>query len=316
MSNPAVDQSDLMALLARYSEVTERLQRSHDLLARQVCRLRERLQEQDRELQRRERLAALGQMAAGVAHEIRNPLGGVQLYASLLQRDLHDRPEQQELVRKLSVGVHHVESIVTDILAFAGDGEPNRRPVPLSRIIEDVLIQVGPQARSRGIYLVVEPVAGDPPLLCDRGQIQRALINLILNGLDAAEGQVWIRWDRGHLERGLLGIVVEDDGPGIEPALAQRVFDPFFTTKDTGTGLGLAIVHRIAESNGGSVRAGGRSGGGASFMLSVPLAESRPASQTARSDGLCRTRSDHEAESTSYERPEPVVLSDPCRRAS
>ena len=94
------------------------------------------------------------------------------------------------------------------------------------------------------------------------------------NSLDAggSVGRVWIRRDSRSGEDGFCRIVVADDGPGIAPGILQRVFDPFFTTKDTGTGLGLAIVHRIAESNGGTVSAGNRSGGGAEFVLSVPLA--------------------------------------------
>ncbi len=272
MTTSNIESPDLASIIQTYNDVTERLHRSHDALAQEVCRLREKLHEQDKELQRRERLAALGQMAAGVAHEIRNPLGGIGLYASLLERDLSDRPKQCEIVRKLSAGIRNVESIVRDILAFAGDGEPSRRPTLLARVLEDTLAQTAPQAHARRVDVSVDTRLDSVELLCDSAQIERALINLILNAVDAAGdgGRVWLR-SCERAREGLLGIVVEDNGPGVPDELRQRIFNPFFTTKDAGTGLGLAIVHRIAESNGGEVRAGQRAGGGAAFVLYVPL---------------------------------------------
>ncbi|MGB2986683.1 MAG: ATP-binding protein [Phycisphaerae bacterium] len=280
---------DIVTILRAYNDVTERLKRSHEVLEREVCRLREELHEKNKELQRRERLAALGEMAAGVAHEIRNPLGGIGLFVSLLDRDLVDRPPQRELVRKVAAGLKNLEAIVGDILAFAGDAEPNRQPVLLAKIVDSALIQTAPQARALNIDIGVDAALESVELHCDPTQIERALTNLIFNALDAAgsdmgrvgtahRGQVWIRvcgtdfpvGRSGH--DGFFRIVVEDNGPGIVPERLQRVFDPFFTTKETGTGLGLAIVHRIAESNGGSISASHRSGGGAAFVLSVPLA--------------------------------------------
>jgi len=108
-------------------------------------------------------------------------------------------------------------------------------------------------------------------LIADAGQIERALINLLLNALDAvgAGGRVWVRRGERRRDEGMLEIIVEDNGPGIDPECLHKIFNPFFTTKDGGTGLGLAIVHGIAESHGGCVRAGGRPGGGASFVLAL-----------------------------------------------
>jgi signal transduction histidine kinase len=265
---------DLAAIIQAYNDVTERLKRSHEALAREVCRLREELQSKNKELQRRERLASLGEMAAGVAHEIRNPLGGIGLYASLLERDVTDRPKQLALVRKMSAGVSNLECIVGDILAFAGDAEPDPQPVSAGKILQHALEQIAPKAETRDIAIEIDPRLLSVELFCDAAQITRATVNLILNALEAIEGsgRVWIRRDDRDVDKGLLRIAVEDTGRGIAPELLNRIFDPFFTRKDTGTGLGLAIVHRIAEANGGSVSAGNRTGRGAAFVLSVPLA--------------------------------------------
>lgn len=269
---------DLATILRTYNDVTERLKRSHEVLQREVCRLRGEIQEKNKELERSERLAALGQMAAGVAHEIRNPLGGVRLYASLLERDLQDRPAQLGLVRRLESGVRNMENIVGDILAFAGDVEPRRRDVQLSNIVNAVLTQVAPQAEQRGVLIDASAIPDNVSVHCDPCQIERALLNTVLNACEAVDqrGHVVIRTSNecsrnGDARNALCRIYVEDDGPGIATEALNRLFNPFFTTKDSGTGLGLAIVHRIAEANGGHVSAANRPGGGAVFVLSIPM---------------------------------------------
>lgn len=269
---------DLAVIIQKYNSVTERLKRSHDALGLEVCRLREELNQKDKELQRRERLAALGEMAAGVAHEIRNPLGGIRLYASMLERDLIDQPEQLDMVKRLEVGVRNLDRVVGDILVFAGDYHPDLQVVLLSDILENVCALTAPQAAQRKIHLSFDTRLDSIELYCDAAQIERALINLIQNAIDAIpeQGQVKVRWSASELdekiEREFCHICVEDNGSGIEPEKMQRVFNPFYTTKHTGTGLGLAIVNRIAESHGGRISVGSSSYGGAAFVLSVPLA--------------------------------------------
>lgn len=279
-------EADLATIIRTYNEVTERLKVSHELLRREVCRLQEQLHEKNRELERRERLAALGEMAAGVAHEIRNPLGGIGLYASLLERDLKDRPQQRDLAKRIGAGVNHLEAIVGGVLAFAGGGEPNRQPMRLAGMLDKASAQAIPRGQELGVRIEVGRSGENVELLCDGGQVQRALLNLLLNAIDAAgrDGRVWVRPGDGVDEDGLFPIAVEDNGPGIAPQFLQRVFNPFFTTKDTGTGLGLAIVHRIAESNGGRVTARNRSGGGASFVLSLPVACKEPGTDQVGGD--------------------------------
>ena len=273
MAIATVSESELATIIKSYNEVTERLKQSHEILGREVGRLREELLEKRKELARRERLAALGEMAAGVAHEIRNPLGAIGLYASLLERDLEDRPEQRDIVQRISVGVRNLESIVGDILAFAGESQLHRRASRLGNIVESVLAQTAPKAQAAQVKIDVDRHLNDTEVYCDPIQMERALTNLVFNAIDACDqgGSVWVRLGPSGDDHSRIRILVEDDGPGIAPEIVHRVFNPFFTTKDTGTGLGLAIVHRIVEAHGGHIRVGRRAGGGASLEVALPV---------------------------------------------
>ena len=273
MKTSTHDPGELIAVLRVYNDVTDRLKRSHDALAAEVHRLHLELGEKDQELQRRERLAALGQMAAGVAHEIRNPLSGIGIYASILQRELADQPEHRKIAGQIHAGVQNVEKIIRDILEFAGGGPRRCEPVLLRTVIHAVAAGVQRQVEESGAALHVDSRLQGVRIRGDAGRIERALFNLVANALEAAgpAGQVWLR--AGAADEGSVSIIVEDDGPGIQPGSLHKIFNPFFTTKDTGTGLGLAIVHSIAESHGGYVKAGSRQGGGASFVLTLPAAE-------------------------------------------
>jgi len=265
-------EGELVEMIHSFNELTERLKHSHETLGHEVRRLREQLEEKDRELQRRRRLAALGEMAAGVAHEIRNPLGGIGLYASLLERELGNHPEQRETASRILAGVKGLEAIVGDILMFSGSVEPRRRRVPAGQVVHDAVCLASPQARMMNVVLESDPALESIELDCDPRQISRALLNLVLNALDAVTpgGHVAVRADSADSAAGVVGLAVEDDGPGIPHDVLDRIFDPFFTTKESGTGLGLAITHRIAEAHGGRIVARNRPEGGAGFVLIVP----------------------------------------------
>lgn len=264
---------DLAAVIAAYNQVTDQLRASHEVLTAEVMRLREQLEEKNRELARKQHLASLGEMAAGLAHEIRNPLAGIQLFASLLQKDLHDRPKPRTLAQRIGNGVQTLEGIVADILAFAGRGDICLEPTPLSVVLGGVLELVEPRREASGISLHFNPESFGVRVEASAVQLQRAVLNLLYNAMEAAGdgGRVWLDCRTGA-DQGLVEIEVADDGPGVRPEHVDRIFDPFFTSKDTGTGLGLSIVHRIAESHGGSVRVSHREAGGAVFTLTVRAA--------------------------------------------
>jgi signal transduction histidine kinase len=253
-------------IILAYSEVTERLQQSHDQLLTTVEQLRNELSDKNRQLERRKRLAALGEMAAGLAHEIRNPLGGIQLYASMLESDLRDRPGSCEVARKISSGVRRLEGLVSQVLQFSGQVVPQLEDGDIGPVVKETVEFLVAQAQERGVELRCR-VPGGLPCRFDPKLIGQAVMNLVLNGIQAADrgGRVQVIVRRGNPG---VRLFVRDTGPGIAPEHLDRIFNPFFTTRDSGTGLGLAIVHRIVEAHDGSIVARNhRSGRGAVFEV-------------------------------------------------
>ena len=280
MSATAVETSNASArrieelgqIIMAYSEVTEKLQLSHDRLENTVRSLREELSEKNRLLERKNRLAALGEMAAGMAHEIRNPLGGIQLYASLLMKDVADRPESAKLVEKISGGVRRLEKLVSQVLQFTREMTANIIRKDLAEVIEEAIGYASDGIAAKSIRVDVQgfkplTVSIDPLLL---GQ---ALLNLVRNAIEAMDegGTLRIEYGPGDQMRECrqFYLIIEDDGPGISPDIIDRIFNPFFTTRETGTGLGLAIVHRVVEAHDGSITATNREPHGAKFEIRV-----------------------------------------------
>ena len=264
---PARDRrvAELGQIIHAYSEVTERLQQSHEQLQATVQRLQDELGEKNRLLERRNRLAALGEMAAGMAHEIRNPLGGIQLYATMLDADLADRPEQRKIVGKISGGVRRLEGLVSNVLQFTREITAHRRTCDVRAAVDEAVDLTARQQTAAGVSVTVVgpdhlPATADPDL------IGRAVLNLVLNAIEAAAGRVNV--DLARRGEG-FSLTVSDDGPGIEQSVIDRLFDPFFTTKDMGTGLGLSIVHRIVDAHDGTITASNTVEGGARFELTI-----------------------------------------------
>jgi signal transduction histidine kinase len=257
-SPPAAAQriEELGRIIMAYSEVTERLQQSHDQLNSQVMNLRDELSEKNRLLERRNRLAALGEMAAGMAHEIRNPLGGIQLYASLLMKDVSDRPGSAELVGKISAGVKRLESLVSQVLHFTREINVNIVEMDLAEVVAQAVELASYKSEQRQIEMKVQ---GPKSLsvMADPVMVGQSLLNLLLNAVEAMEcsGRVDVRYGAPPegSEARQFHLIVQDQGAGIPPNVLDRIFNPFFTTKDSGTGLGLSIVHRVVEAHDGTI---------------------------------------------------------------
>jgi signal transduction histidine kinase len=220
-----------------------------------------------------EKLASLGRLAAGIAHEIRNPLGIISGSAeTLLKQD--DRETQREMAQYIMEESERINSMINNFLHFARPKEPRLQSYNLVELLSRTLQLITPEARSRNIDIVKR--IPDEPLLAriDPEQIQQALMNITLNALEAMpEGGV-CRVALSKNGKNRVAIRLSDTGPGISEDVVPRIFDPFFTTKERGTGLGLSIAHTIIENHGGSISVNTRPQKGTTFVINLPY-ESR-----------------------------------------
>lgn len=265
---------DLAGVLRDYMDVTERLARTHETLQREIERLREELESKDRELERRRRLAALGEMAAGVAHEVRNPLGAIQLYSNLLRAQCGGATAALDLIQKIESGIATINRVVQDTLALAP--RPNRfERCNLSAVVQRAADACAPALALAAAELSISHDDDDVSIHVDGDGLHRALVNLITNAAEASPvgGRVAICTQAEHDG---VAIHVLDEGPGLPVELLDRVFDPFVTTKDKGTGLGLTIAHRLVEAHGGGLTVRNRPAGGADFIIRIPRADGSP----------------------------------------
>ncbi|TES90651.1 MAG: PAS domain-containing protein [Desulfobacteraceae bacterium] len=209
----------------------------------------------EKKVRQSEKLAAIGRLAAGVAHEIRNPLSSIRGFARFLAHALSDRSQEREYAEIMVKEVDRINRVVNDLLTFAQPMKPNREPTDISKIIKHTIRLMEVDARSRDV-LIHRNISPDlDKLSIDGNQITQALINLILNALQELDtgGIIEVGAEVDH-SGNQINIWVEDNGSGIAHENKGKIFDPFFTTREKGTGLGLAIVHKIAENHGGEIR--------------------------------------------------------------
>jgi signal transduction histidine kinase len=274
----ALEPADLAGLMAAFNEVTAKLQASHEQLRAEVVRLTQELGEANSQLERSRRLAALGEMAAGIAHEVRNPLGSIRLYARMLEQDLVDRPGEQGVAVKIAGAARVMEGVVTDVLTFAREFRLRPTEIDVSELMDRVVEACCHDGVPgwRNVEMVrLDKGAAAPAFEADPGLLQQALVNIVRNAIEAMADCPGRR-HRLVLECAPAGewaaIRVKDTGPGISAEVIARIFNPFFTTRAAGTGLGLAIVHRIIDAHAGSIRVlNNQDGPGATFEILLPV---------------------------------------------
>jgi two-component system sensor histidine kinase PilS (NtrC family) len=227
------------------------------------------LRRMEEEVRRAERLAALGKLSAGLAHEIRNPLASMCGSIALLGKQPGLGEKERKLLQIVSREGERLEALVRDFLAFARPPQPQLQQVEASQLVEETLAVFRQEAASRGVRVSVE---AEPAVraLADPGQLRQVLWNLLSNAADAVGPGGWVR-ARLRRSGGMAAMEIEDSGPGIPADDLQRIFDPFFTTKESGTGLGLAIVHSIVEAHGGQLAVQSVPGR-TLFSVALPLA--------------------------------------------
>jgi len=241
----------------------------------------EQLEERER---LRDRLAALGEMAAAIAHEVKNPLAGIEVMAGILKRQLTESPDAQSILADIIKEAKMANVIVQEVLAFVRPIRLQVEDIALADVIRDAMTMADSHASLKGEVEVkvdvpeaLRPIQGDPH------QLRQIFTNLLTNAFEAMGGiglveiaAVAVDGDEDagpaeHVAGPTIQITVSDNGPGIPPEVMERIFSPFFTTKPQGSGLGLAIVRKIVDAHDGRIDVGERPGGGTVFRVTVPV---------------------------------------------
>jgi signal transduction histidine kinase len=247
------------------------LDREMQTIVRKVEEVTERAQQHQRELLRADQLAAVGQLAAGVAHEIRNPLTGIKMLVEAAVRSRNPTPLNAEDLRVIHGEVARLEQIVQGFLDFARLPAPQRCHCDLRDVIIQARDLVRGRAQQQSVELNLNGLDQPAFAFVDRGQMSTVLVNLLLNALDAMPHGGRLDVDLTTEPSGLVRLAVSDTGAGIPAEMAGRLFTPFATTKPAGTGLGLSISRRILEEHGGGIAASNRPDEGALFVITLPL---------------------------------------------
>lgn len=218
------------------------------------------------------KLAAIGTLAAGVAHEIRNPLGIMKTSADMIKRNSREGEQNHELAEFMMEEVDRLNRVVTQLLDFARPSTPNIEPCGMNSIFDRALALVGPQHRIQDIHIVRNYAAVLPPLAADREQLCQVFLNLIINAVQAMDGSGSLTLATGKGEGETVWASVSDTGKGIDTEVLSTIFDPFFTTKEKGSGLGLTIAYRIVETHRGRLDVKSAPGKGTTVTVVIPAA--------------------------------------------
>jgi two-component system, NtrC family, sensor histidine kinase HydH len=228
-----------------------------------------------------ERLAGLGSLAAGMAHEIRNPLSSIKGFAQYFLKKNPPGSEGQKYSQVIIQEAERLNRVISNLLDFARPKEPVKILTPLEELIRHNVDLIKDEANSKGIQVRTEIEPNIPALLVDTDQMTQVLLNITLNGLEALkEGGLLSIRAFTNKEAKNLTVEIEDNGPGMSGEELSKIFDPFFTTKKTGTGLGLAIAFRIIEKHHGSLTVRSQPGSGSIFHIELPLDDALPSEKT------------------------------------
>lgn len=225
--------------------------------------------------QQAERLAELGTLTGGLAHEIKNPLSTVQLNLQLLSEDIsHDDPAHRRLANRLATvqkETARLRDILDDFLRYAGKQEIDRKPVDINSLLEELVDFFSAQAQAQRVQLRLRPAAQKLVVPLDERLIQQAILNLLINATQAmpSEGGEILLSARQEGQTAIIDVI--DTGRGIPPEALEKIFEAYYSTRSGGTGLGLAIARRVIEAHGGKISVSSEVGKGTRFTIALPV---------------------------------------------
>jgi len=239
----------------------------------------EQLEERER---LRDRLAAVGEMAAAIAHEVKNPLAGIEVMAGLLRRKILDIPDAQAVLTDIIAEAKMANAIVQEVLEFVRPIRLQVEHTGIAQALHAAVSLADTKVARRAVDVRVDVPAGLPEIQADHHQLTQLFTNLLINAYEAMDGSgrvaittATVQQDRGGETREAVRIEVQDSGPGMPPDVAEHVFDPFFTTKAQGSGLGLAIVRKIVDAHDGQIDLRTAPGSGTLVRVTLPVSVRR-----------------------------------------
>lgn len=262
-------------LLEESKLIYQQLEKSH----KELQRSHQELEQAQFQLIRTEKLAALGQLAAGVAHEINNPLGTITIYAHILNKSLDADDPRKEDIDLIISEANRTKEIVQGLLSFARETKLKPGDTDINDLIEETLSLIANQVLFQNIKIKKTFGGNIPTLFADATQLKQVILNIMLNAAQAMEGRGSLTITTAH-DAGVISIKIKDTGPGITPEHVSKLFNPFFTTKEKGTGLGLAISYGIVERHFGQIDVETEMGKGSTFIITLPVDVSGGRAQT------------------------------------
>jgi signal transduction histidine kinase len=281
---PDPSRNEIGQLFRSLNKMLKRLGENKQELQSHIASLEEaneELKKAQKEIIRSEKLASMGRLATGVAHEIGNPIGIVLGYLELLDKGGLDKEEKKDFLNRIESEIRRISGIIRQLLNFSGTSSGERMQTSLHSLINETISILKPQPMMASINLDIDLKAERDEVLADSDQLKQVFLNIIMNAADAMGDDVASDEEsrpktltvRTSNKNGTIEIIFADEGPGIPEQELAHIFDPFFTTKEPGkgTGLGLSVCYRIIEGLGGSIRAESEIGKGTTIILDIPL---------------------------------------------
>jgi hypothetical protein len=228
------------------------------------------------QMERADRLASVGEMSAGIAHEIKNPLAAISGAITVLASDFPADDPRREVVAKVLEQIARLDRVTTDLLYFGKPGKPSFTWVDVNDLLKNTLFFVAQHPEARNVHQVQELTRNLPPVWVDEKQLQQVFFNIIINAIQAMKngGTLLINTEQRQIgDQQVVLVMIGDSGPGIPPDDLERIFTPFFTTKTQGTGLGLAICRQLVEYQGGKIKVVSRLGEGTRVTIELPVTQ-------------------------------------------